>query len=167
MQVNENIQIRRGERKPLGQRFAVISAEFNKIYCERLVLGATAAFQAHGVDPSDIEIIWVPGSYELPLIAKVAAESGNFSGIVALGVLIKGDTDHYHHVATEACSGLTRVMLDTGLPVGLGIIPALNTTQVEERSQFSEEGFNEGNKGWESACAVLEASSLIKQLREQ
>jgi len=166
VQINGDIQILRGDRTPQSRRFAVISAEFNKIYCERLVAGAVAALETHGVGPSNIEVIWVPGSYELPLAARYAADSGRFSGIIALGVLIKGDTDHYHHVATEACSGLTRVMLETRVPVGLGIIPALNTAQVEERSQFSEDGFNEGNKGWESACAVLEMSSLIQQLKE-
>jgi len=161
-----NIETVSGARRVEGRQFAIVSAEFNKVFCDRLVQGATKAFLAHGANSENINIFWVPGSFELPLAAKTLAESGKVSGIVALGVIIKGDTDHYSQVARESSVGLAQVMMETGIPVASGLIPALNVAQVEERSQVPEQGPAEGNKGWEAACAVIEMADLLNKLKE-
>ena len=156
-----------GRRDASGVRFGLIVAEFNKIFCERLLEGAKQAILAHGGSKDLITTVWVPGSYELPLAAQSLASSGQFDALVALGVLIKGDTDHYTQVANEACAGLTRVMLDTGIPTALGVIPAHNVAQVEERSLVIDGKSSEDNKGWEVTCAVMQMLSVQTQIFEQ
>ena len=155
-----------GSRDASGMRIAIIVAEFNKIFCERLLEGARQAILAHGGSEQLITTVWVPGSYELPLAAQSLADSGQFQAVIALGVLIKGDTDHYSQVANEACAGLTRVMLDSGLPIALGVIPALNIAQVEERSVVVDGKSSEDNKGWEVACAAIQMVNLQNSIEQ-
>jgi 6,7-dimethyl-8-ribityllumazine synthase len=142
-----------------GRRFAIAAARFNGIVTSKLVEGATAAFRRHGVDEDDIEIAWTPGAFELPLVAKRLAESGQFDAVVCLGAVIRGETAHFEYVAGESARGVQRVTLDTGVPCIFGVLTTETLEQALDRS-----GGKHGNKGWEAATAAIEMASLLDEL---
>ena len=142
-----------------GLRFAVVISRFNEIITNRLLSGALDGFQRHGVDGNDIEVAWVPGCMEIPIVAKKLADKGNCNAVVCLGAVIRGGTPHFEYVASEVNRGISRVTLDTGVPVIQGIITADTFEQAIERA-----GAKEGNKGFAAALSAIEMANLMKTL---
>ena len=145
--------------KPAG-RFAVVAAKFNRDVVDRLVEGALQGFRKHGVADDSVDLVRVPGSLEVPLACKQLAGSGHYAAIVALGAVIKGETDHYTYVCQEAAAGVMRATLATGVPIIFGIL----TCQTEELA-LARAGGSEGNKGYDAALAAIEMANLGKKIR--
>ena len=142
-----------------GLKFAIVSTRWNHFLVDRLVEGAEVAFVQHGGRREDLTHVVVPGSYEIPLIAKKLAESGNYDAVVCLGAVIRGDTDHYDFVAGSANSGIGHVALQTGVPVAFGVL----TTDTVEQA-LNRAGIKAGNKGTEATLAMIETVNLLKQI---
>jgi 6,7-dimethyl-8-ribityllumazine synthase len=140
-----------------GLRFGVVISRFNEIITTRLFEGAKDAFLRHGVGEQDIDIAWTPGCLEIPLIAKKLAQTGKYNAIVCLGAVIRGGTPHFEYVAAEVNRGISRVSLETGLPVIQGIITADTLEQAIERA-----GAKEGNRGFAAASSAIEMANLLK-----
>lgn len=142
-----------------GMRVALVCGRFNDLITERLLAGATDALVRHGVDDASITVVWVPGAFELPLVAGRLAGSGGFDAVICLGAVIRGATGHYEQVANNAASGIARVALDTGVPVVLGVLTTDTIEQAVERA-----GTKSGNKGAEAAVTAIEMVDLLRQL---
>jgi len=140
-------------------RVAILCARFNHFIVESLKNGAVDTLKRHGVRESDIDLVWVPGSFEMPLAASRLAASGRYVGIVALGTVIRGGTPHFEYVAGECAKGLANVSTQYGLPVGFGVLTVDTIEQAVERA-----GTKAGNKGAEAAMVLLEMISLIERL---
>ncbi|MEM9058078.1 MAG: 6,7-dimethyl-8-ribityllumazine synthase [Pseudomonadota bacterium] len=140
-------------------RVAIIAARFNELVVDRLVSGAIGSLVRHGAGKDQITEIHVPGAYEIPLAARRAAESGRYDIIVALGAVIRGATPHFDYVCGECAAGLSRVMENTGVPVGFGVLTVDTIDQALERA-----GSKAGNKGEEAALAAVELASVLRQL---
>jgi 6,7-dimethyl-8-ribityllumazine synthase len=141
-------------------RFAVVAARFNEAISKTLADGAASALEAGGVAGDRVELHWVPGSFELPQAAMALARTGKYAGIVCVGVVIRGETPHFGYIAAEAAHGLSRVGLETGVPVGFGVITSLTEAQAWERA-----GGAVGHRGEEAARAVLEMAAWMRGLR--
>ena len=152
-------KLRRVARSPGSLRFAIVAARFNERITQRLVAGALQALRAARLGPDAIEVHWVPGSFELPQAASHLAATGRYAGIVCVGVVIRGQTPHFEHVAREAASGIRQVALATGVPTTFGLITALSEEQAWERA-----GGEVGNRGEEAAEAALQMAEWIHQL---
>ncbi len=150
---------RGGSRTRRGRRFAIVAARFNERITERLVDGARHAFDAARVPGDAVDLYWVPGSFELPQAAARLADTGRYAGIVCVGVVIRGQTPHYEHVAREAAAGLRDVALRTGVPTAFGVITALNEAQAWDRA-----GGEVGNRGEEAADAAIHMADLFETL---
>ena len=148
-----------GDLRVGGLRIALVASRFNEAVVERLVKGAVDALVAHGAEPAALELLRVPGAYDLPFIARCVAESGRFDAIVALGAVIRGETAHFDYVAGECAAGLARVSSDTGVPVAFGVLTTENEEQAMERA-----GGSEGNKGADAALAAIELANLLRKL---
>ncbi len=150
-----------------GLKFAVVCARFNSFITDRLLAGALDALKRSGAADEDIEIVKVPGAWELPLAAKTIAERkpGALSkvpdAIIALGAVIRGDTPHFDHVAGQASSGLAAVQLETGIPVAFGVLTTHTIEQAIDRA-----GGKSGNKGYDAAITAIEMADLIRRLRK-
>jgi len=142
-----------------GFKFAVVCARFNNVITDRLLAGALDALKSSGA--SDIEIVKVPGSWELPIAAKTIAESKKPDAIIALGAVIRGDTPHFDFVAGQAASGLAAVQLETGIPVAFGVLTTNTIEQATDRA-----GGKGGNKGYDAAITALEMAELLRRLRK-
>jgi 6,7-dimethyl-8-ribityllumazine synthase len=143
-----------------GGRFAMVAARFNDFITDRLIAGCEGAFAAHGIDPAErLDLIWVPGAFELPLACQRAAKSGQYAGVIALGAVIRGSTPHFDYVAGEAAKGVSRVSIDTGVPVIFGVLTTESIEQAIERA-----GTKAGNNGYKAGCAAIEMVSLLQQL---
>ena len=140
--------------------YGIVISKFNSFIVERLLEGALEAFRKHGVQDRDISIVKVPGAYELPLTAKVMAESEKYDAIIALGAVIRGGTPHFEYVAGECVKGLGQVALTAGLPLAFGVLTVDTIEQAIERA-----GTKAGNKGEEAALTAMEMLSLVRQLR--
>lgn len=140
-------------------RFALVAARFNSFIVEHLVGGAMDALKRNGVVDNHIDVIHVPGSFEIPLVAKRLATVGKYSAIICLGTVIRGDTDHYDYVAGEAAKGVASVALATGIPVIFGILTCDTLEQAINRA-----GAKAGNKGFEAAMTAIEMVNLLRQL---
>jgi 6,7-dimethyl-8-ribityllumazine synthase len=149
----------RGDPSGAGRRFVIVAARFNELITERLVAGARNCLVRHGVAETDVDLVWVPGAWELPVAALRLGRSGRHAGIVAIGCVIRGETAHFEYVAGEAAAGLGDAARQTGVPIGLGVL----TTEDEEQA-LARAGGVAGNKGWEAALAVLEMADLFGQL---
>ena len=149
---------RRAGPGPTG-RFAVVAARFNEAISKKLADGAASALEAGGVSPGRVEVHWVPGSFELPQAAMALARTGRYAGIVCVGVVIQGETPHFQYVAGEAAHGLSRVGLETGVPVSFGVITSLTEAQAWERA-----GGAVGHRGEEAARAALEMATWMRGL---
>ena len=143
-----------------GIRFGLIVGRFNNFITERLTEGALDALQRHGAKEKDIEIVRVPGSFEIPLLAKKMALSGKYDAIICLGALIRGGTIHFDILSSEVTKGIANVMLETGVPITFGIITTDTIEQAIERA-----GTKMGNKGWQAAESAIELVSLIKTMQ--
>ncbi len=140
-----------------GARIGMVAARFNEFIVSKLVSGAEDALVRHGVDGDNITLAWVPGAYEIPVIAKKMAESGRYDAVICLGAVIKGSTSHYDLVCNEVSKGIAAVSLETGVPVLFGVITTDNIEQAIERA-----GTKAGNKGYDVACSAIEMINLIK-----
>ena len=148
-----------GITKAPGLRFAIVVARFNDFVTDRLLVGATEALRAADVADADVVVLRVPGSFEIPLAARRAAETGRFHGVVCLGCLIRGATPHFEYISTAVSQGLTDAAAATGLPMAFGV---LTTNSAEEALERAQPG--PGNKGWEAAMAAVEMETLLAQL---
>lgn len=140
-------------------KFAIVAARFNQLIVDRLVAGAADAFERHGVGKDNLELIWVPGSFELPLVARKLAGSGEYAAVVCLGCVIQGETDHYDYVCNQTASGIAQAGMETGVPVIFGVLTCETLEQAMNRA-----GGKAGNKGDDAALAAMQMVSLLKQL---
>ncbi len=148
-----------GTPRGQGRRFAVVVSRFNETVTQRLVEGALDALVRHGVAFDDIDVLWVPGAWELSLAARRAAATERYDAIVALGAVIRGDTPHFDYVAGEASRGLASASVEYDVPVGFGVLTCDTMEQAEARA-----GGEHGNKGWDAAIAALEVVDLFDQV---
>jgi len=139
---------------------AILVSRYNELVTQRLLDGAVACCREAGLDSAQIDVIWVPGAFELPVAAQAAAQSGRYSCLVALGAVIRGDTPHFEYVAGEAARGLGQVAVDHGLPVGFGVLTVDTMQQALDRA-----GGPAGNKGEEAAAAAIQTAQVLAQLR--
>jgi 6,7-dimethyl-8-ribityllumazine synthase len=151
-----------GTFAPPPGRFALVAARFNQFVVQRLVEGALDGFQRHGVSDEAIDVVWVPGSFEIPLVAKRLAASSKYAAVLCLGAVIRGDTDHYDYVAGGAANGIAQAALTTGVPVIFGILTCDTLEQAINRA-----GAKAGNKGFEAALTAIEIVNLLRQLPER
>lgn len=143
-----------------GMRFALVASRFSRVISDQLVLGAKECLIQHGCDPDAMEIFWVPGAFELPLVAKQAAASGRFNAVIGLGCVIRGQTPHFEFIAKEVAQGMGRVSWETGVPAVFGVITADTMEQAIERA-----GIKQAGRGWEAALTALEMANLLESLR--
>jgi len=148
-----------GTFAPPPGRFALVAARFNSAIVDPLVAGALDALKRHGVADDAVDVVRVPGSFEIPLVAQRVAESRRYAAVICLGAVIRGDTDHYDHVAGQAAAGVARAALDTGVPVVFGVLTCDTLEQAVNRA-----GAKAGNKGYEAALTAIEMVNLLRQL---
>ena len=142
-----------------GLKVAIVAARFNEFIVSKLIGGAKDALVRHGMKEDDITLAWVPGAFEIPLIANQLAKSGKYDAIVCVGAVIKGATSHYDYVCAEVSKGIASVSLETNVPVAFGVVTTDNIEQAIERA-----GTKAGNKGYDAACTAIEMANLMKSL---
>lgn len=142
-----------------NMKIGIVASRFNEFIVSKLVGGAEDALIRHGVEKDNIELAWVPGAFEIPMIAKKMAESNKYDAIIALGAVIKGATDHYNYVCAEVSKGIASVSMKTEVPVLFGVLTTDNIEQAIERA-----GTKAGNKGYDTAVSAIEMVNLIKNL---
>jgi 6,7-dimethyl-8-ribityllumazine synthase len=152
-------QVTEGNLDASGSKFAVVVARFNSFITDRLLAGALDALKRSGATPESIEIVKVPGAWELPLTAKTLAATNRYAAIIALGAVIRGETPHFDQVANQASSGLAAVALETRIPVAFGVLTTNTVEQAIDRA-----GGKSGNKGYDAAITAIEMADLIRQL---
>lgn len=144
-----------------GIRIGIVVARFNEFITSKLLGGAVDGLVRHGMNEEDIDVAWVPGAFEIPLIAKKMAKSGKYDAVIALGAVIRGSTSHYDYVCNEVSKGIASVSLQTGIPVMFGIVTTENIEQAIERA-----GTKAGNKGYDCALGAIEMINLIKTMEQ-
>ena len=142
-----------------GIKIGIVAARFNEFIVSKLIAGARDALLRHDVKEEDIDLAWVPGAFEIPLIAKKMAESGKYDAVICLGAVIRGATPHFDYVCNEASKGIAQVMLQYKTPIGFGLLTCDSIEQAIERA-----GSKGGNKGVEAAAAMLETIRVLEQL---
>ena len=152
----------RGSFDVRGGRYAIVASQFNEIVVGKLVEGALACFRAHGVAEDDLFVAWVPGAFEIPLMAKRLATTGAYDAVVCVGAVVRGETPHFDYVAGECARGVQEVGLDTGVPVAFGVLTTETMAQALERA-----GGKHGNKGWDAAMAAMQTASVLTQLPKE
>ena len=148
-----------GKLVAIGAKVGIVAARFNEFIVSKLVGGAEDALLRHDVNADDITVAWVPGAFEIPVIAKKMAASGKYDAVICLGAVIRGATSHYDYVCNEVSKGVASVSLETGIPVMFGVVTTENIEQAIERA-----GTKAGNKGYDCAMGALEMIDLMKQL---
>jgi 6,7-dimethyl-8-ribityllumazine synthase len=144
-----------------GLKFAIVVARFNSFITDRLLAGASDALARSGCNLDEVEVLKVPGSWELPLAVKTLAEQHRHDAVIALGAVIRGDTPHFDYVAAQAASGLAQVPLETGVPVAFGVLTTNTMEQAIDRA-----GGKAGNKGYDAAITAIEMAHLMRRLRK-
>ena len=144
-----------------GMKVAIVAARFNEFIVSKLVAGAQDALVRHDVKEEDIDLAWVPGAFEIPLIASKMAKSGKYDAVIALGAVIRGSTTHYDYVCSEVSKGIANVSLNSDIPVMFGVITTENIEQVIERA-----GTKAGNKGYDCALGAIEMVNLIRNIEK-
>ncbi len=152
-------QVLEGEFRGEGLRFGIVVGRFNSLISKKLLEGALDALSRHGVALDQVAVAWVPGSFEIPLVAKKMAASQKYDAVICLGAIIRGATPHFDYVAAEASKGIAQVMLETGVPISFGVLTCDTIEQAIERA-----GTKAGNKGFEAAMAALEMANLLRKL---
>lgn len=149
------------EGKLIGQglKFGIVTGRFNEFIVSKLLSGALDGLKRHGVEEENIEITWVPGAFEIPLMAKKMAQSGKYDAVICLGAVIRGATPHFDYVASEVSKGIANVSLDTGVPVIFGVLTTDTIEQAIERA-----GTKAGNKGYEASVTAIEMANLINEM---
>jgi 6,7-dimethyl-8-ribityllumazine synthase len=142
-----------------GMKVGIVAARFNEFIVSKLVAGAQDALVRHDVKEEDIDLAWVPGAFEIPLIASKMAKSGKYDAVIALGAVIRGSTTHYDYVCSEVSKGIANVSLNSDIPVMFGVITTENIEQAIERA-----GTKAGNKGYDCAVSAIEMINLIKEI---
>lgn len=142
-----------------GKKYGIVVGRFNEFIGGKLLAGALDALKRHGVTEDEIEVSWVPGAFEIPLIAKKMAENGKYSAVICLGAVIKGSTPHFDYVSSEVTKGVAHVSLETGIPVIFGVLTTDTIEQAIERA-----GTKAGNKGFDAAVTAIEMVNLIGEL---
>ncbi len=150
-------QLHEGMLLGKGLKFGVVISRFNEFITKKLLEGAQDALLRHDVNREDIDVTWVPGAFEIPLIAKKLAQTKKYNAIICLGAVIRGGTPHFDYIAAEVSKGIASVSLDTGLPVIYGVITADTLEQAIERA-----GTKAGNKGFEAAVNAIEMANLVR-----
>jgi len=145
-----------------GLKMAILVARFNELITSRLLKGAEQGLLEHQMEKSDISIVWVPGAFEIPLVAKQLAVTGKFDALICLGAVIRGETPHFEYVSTQVSSGISKILLETKVPIMFGILTTNDMDQALERS-----GGTSGNKGYESATGAIQMVNLLKKLEKQ
>lgn len=152
----------RGDYLARGRRFAIAAARFNEVITGALVEGTIACLRSHGVEEDDLVVAWVPGAFELPLLARRLADSGGFDAVICLGAVIRGDTPHFDHVAGQSAAGIRAAGEESGVPVIFGVLTTDSVEQAMDRA-----GGKHGNKGWDAAMAAMETASVLEQLPKE
>ncbi|GER67318.1 6,7-dimethyl-8-ribityllumazine synthase [Weizmannia acidilactici] len=142
-----------------GLKIGIAISRFNELITGRLLSGAKDALHRHGVDEEDIDVAWVPGAFEIPLIAKKMAAAKKYNAVLALGTVIRGSTPHFEYVSAEVAKGVARASMDTETPVIFGILTTDTIEQAIERA-----GTKAGNKGWDAAVSAIEMANVIREL---
>ena len=142
-----------------GEKFCIIIARFNEFIVNKLIGGAEDALVRHGVDTNDVELAYVPGAFEIPIVAQKMAASGKYDAVICLGAVIKGSTSHYDYVCNEVSKGIASVSLSAGIPVMFGVVTTENIEQAIERA-----GTKAGNKGYDCALGAIEMVNLIREI---
>lgn len=142
-----------------GKKFAIISARFNEFITSKLVGGAVDCLKRHGCAEDNVDIAWVPGAFEISLVAQKLAATKKYDAIICLGAVIRGSTPHFDYVCNEVAKGVSKVTLDSNIPVIFGVITTDSIEQAIERA-----GTKAGNKGWDSAMSAIEMASLLTQI---
>ncbi len=142
-----------------GLKFGMVVSRFNEFITKKLLEGAQDALLRHGVNEEDIDIAWVPGSFEIPLVAQKLAQTRRYDAIICLGAVVRGGTPHFEYIASEVTKGIARVGLENGLPVTFGVITADTLEQAIERA-----GTKAGNRGFDAAVDAIEMANLLKSI---
>lgn len=142
-----------------GLKVGIVAGRFNEFITSKLIGGAVDALRRHEVNDDDIDLAWVPGAFEIPLVVKKMAESGKYDAVIALGAVIKGATPHFDYVCAEVSKGVANVSLDSEVPVIFGVITTDSIEQAIERA-----GTKAGNKGFDAAATAIEMANLLKQI---
>jgi 6,7-dimethyl-8-ribityllumazine synthase len=156
---NDQFKVTEGDLIVRELRFALVVSRFNDFVVEPLVRGAVDALKRHGGAEKQIEIVRVPGAFDIPIVARKLAQSRRYDALVALGAVIRGETPHFDYVAGECASGLARIALESGVPIGFGVLTTDTVEQAVDRA-----GGKAGNKGADAALAALEMANLLRRL---
>lgn len=148
-----------GHLSAAGLRFGIVISRFNEFITGKLLAGAQDAIRRHGGDEAQVDLAWVPGAFEIPLVAQKMATGGRYDAVICLGAVIRGSTPHFDFVASEATKGVAHAMLQTGTPIAFGILTTDTIEQAIERA-----GTKAGNKGFEAAVTAIEMANLVKNL---
>lgn len=144
-----------------GLKFGIVVARFNEFITSKLLSGALDGLKRHGAEDDNIDVAWVPGAFEIPLIAKKMVQTNKYDAVICLGAVIRGSTSHYDYVCAEVSKGIANVSLSTGVPVIFGVLTTDNIEQAVERA-----GTKAGNKGFEAAVTAIETANLTKTLEK-
>lgn len=155
----KNVNLIQGDYSAKGLKFCIIASRFNNFITDRLVEGAVDAILRHSGEEENIDIVKVPGSFEIPLVAKKVASTKKYDAVVALGAVIRGDTPHFDYIAGEVAKGVALVTIETGVPVIFGVLTTDDVNQAVERA-----GTKLGNKGFSSAMNAIEMANLMKKI---
>lgn len=148
-----------GKLDATGLKFGIVIARFNEFISGKLLEGCLDGLIRHGAEDSDIDVLWSPGSFEIPLLAKKMAATGRYGAVICLGAVIRGSTPHFDYVAAEVSKGVAHAGLETGIPVIFGVLTTDNIEQAIERA-----GTKSGNKGFDAAMAAIEMANVIRQI---
>lgn len=152
------VRILEGHLTSQGLKYGIVVGRFNEFISGKLLSGALDAFKRHGAGEDEVDVAWVPGAFEIPLIAKKMAESKKYDAVIALGAVIRGSTSHFDYVCNEVAKGVASVSMTTGVPAIFGVLTTDSIEQAIERA-----GTKAGNKGWEAAVSAIEMANLTKQ----
>jgi 6,7-dimethyl-8-ribityllumazine synthase len=148
-----------GQLNATGKKFGIVVGRFNDLISSKLLDGAKDCLVRHEASSDDISVAWVPGAFEIPLVAKKLAQTGQYDSIICLGAVIRGGTPHFDYVSSEVAKGVSKVSLDTDVPVIFGVLTVDNIEQAIERA-----GTKSGNKGWDAALSAIEMANLIGRI---
>jgi 6,7-dimethyl-8-ribityllumazine synthase len=153
------MKIIEGELQAKGLKFGIVFSRFNDFITSKLLDGAKDALLRHGAEEDDLDVIKVPGSFEIPMVAKKMALKGKYNSIICLGTIIRGATPHFEYIAAEVSKGIASASMETGVPIAFGIITSDTLEQAVERA-----GTKSGNKGWDAAMTAIEMAQLLKKI---
>ncbi|AHM56963.1 6,7-dimethyl-8-ribityllumazine synthase RibH [Peptoclostridium acidaminophilum DSM 3953] len=151
-----NMNVYEGKLLARDKKFAIVASRFNEFITSKLIGGAVDCLKRHEAEDANIELVWVPGAFEIPLACKKLASTGRYNAIIALGAVIRGATSHYDYVCSEVSKGVASVSLEKEIPVAFGVVTTENIEQAIERA-----GTKAGNKGWDAAMTAIEMSNLM------